>query len=110
MVVLFQTITLHLITSLTLYFCRCIEVQGECKIPSAKEKKQKECASDLSDPEHQNEIFRMAKQMVKERQDITGSKCLKGVSGKVIVDEKGIKDSWYMEKLMNEENGSWSIS
>jgi len=31
---------------------------------------------------------------------------LKGVSGKVIVDEKGIKGSWkeYMEKLMNEEN------
>ena len=45
--------------------------------------------------------------MVKERQDITGSNCLKGVSGKVIVDKKGIKDSWkeYMEKLMNEENG-----
>ena len=44
--------------------------------------------------------------MVKERQDITGSNCLKGVSGKVIVDEKGIKDLWkeYMEKLMNEEN------
>ena len=44
--------------------------------------------------------------MVKERQDITGSYCLKDVSGKVIVDEKGIKDSWkeYMEKLMNEEN------
>jgi len=36
----------------------------------------------------------MAKQMVKERQDITGSNCLKGVSGKVIVDEKGIKHSW----------------
>jgi len=48
----------------------------------------------------------MAKQMVKERQDITGSNCLKGVSGKVIVDEKGIRDSWkeYMEKLLNEEN------
>ena len=31
---------------------------------------------------------------------------MKGASGKVIVDEKGIKDSWkeYMEKLMNEEN------
>ena len=44
--------------------------------------------------------------MVKERQDITGSNCLKGVSGKVIIDEKGIKDSWkeYMEKLMNEEH------
>jgi len=35
-----------------------------------------------------------------------GSNCLKGASGKVIVDEKGIKDSCkeYMEKLMNEEN------
>jgi len=47
-------------------------------ISSAKAKKQKECASDLNDPEHQNEIIRMAKQMVKERQDITGSNCLKG--------------------------------
>jgi len=73
---------------------------------SAKEKKQKECADYLNDSEHQNEIFRMAKQTVKERQDITGLNCLKGVSGKVIVDEKGIKDSWkkYTEKLMNEEN------
>jgi len=46
--------------------------------------------------------------MVKERQDITGSNCLKGVSGKVIVDENGIKYSRkeYMEKLMNEENES----
>jgi len=48
----------------------------------------------------------MAKHMVKERQDITRSNCLKGVSGKVIANERGIKDSWkeYMEKLMNEEN------
>ena len=48
----------------------------------------------------------MAKQMVKERQDITGLNCIIGASGKVIVDDKGIKDSWkeYMEKLMNEEN------
>jgi len=44
---------------------------------SAKEKKQKECATDLNDTEHQNEIlndtehqneiFQMANQMVKER-------------------------------------------
>jgi len=41
-----------------------------------------------------------ARQMVKERQDITGSNCLKGVSGKVIVDDKGVKDlsKEYMEK------------
>ena len=75
-------------------------------ISSAKEKKQKECASDLNEADCQNEIFRMAKQMVKERQDITGLNCIKGASGKVIVDDKGIEDSWkeYMEKLMNEEN------
>ena len=44
--------------------------------------------------------------MAKERQGRIGSNCLKRVSGKVIVDEKGIKHSWkeYMEKLMNEEN------
>ena len=44
--------------------------------------------------------------MVKERQDITRLNCTKGASGKVIVDNKGIKDSWkeYMEKLMNEDN------
>ena len=44
--------------------------------------------------ECQNEIFRRAKQMVKERQDITGLNCIKGASGKVIVDDKGIKDCW----------------
>jgi len=36
----------------------------------------------------------MAKQMVKETQDITGLNCIKGASGKVIVDDIGIKDSW----------------
>jgi len=46
-------------------------------ISLAREKKHKECASNLNDPEQQNEIFRIAKQMVKERQDITGSNCLK---------------------------------
>jgi len=63
-------------------------------ISSAKEKKQKEWANDLNDSECQSEIFRMAKQMVKERQDIIGLNCIKGASGKVIVDDKGIKDSW----------------
>jgi len=46
-------------------------------ISSAKEKKQKEWANDLDDSECQNETFRMAKQMVIERQDITGLNCIK---------------------------------
>ena len=46
--------------------------------------------------------------MVKETQDIMGSNCMKGVSGKMIVDGKRIQHSWkeYMEKMMNEENES----
>jgi len=35
-------------------------------ISLAKGKKQKECASYLNDANHQNEIFRIAKQMVKD--------------------------------------------
>ena len=65
----------------------------------SKGKEKEGMRNDLNDSECQNEIFRMAKQMVKERQDITGLNCIKGASGKVIVDDKGIKDSWkeYME-------------
>jgi len=73
-------------------------------ISSAKEKNRRNVQMTH---ECQNEIFRMAKQMVKERQDITGLNCIKvGASLKVIVDGKGIKHSLkeYMEKLMNEEN------
>jgi len=51
----------------------------------AKGKKQREFARDLNDPNHQNEIFRIAKQMVKERQYITGSNCLEDLSGTVKV-------------------------
>ena len=42
------------------------------------------------DPNHQNEIFRIAKQMVKEIQDIMQSSCLKGVSDKVIAATSSI--------------------
>ena len=63
-------------------------------ISLAKGKKQRECARDLNDPNQRNKIFQIAKQIVKERQDITGSNCLKDVSDKVIIDKKGIKDSW----------------
>ena len=59
-----------------------------------RKRNRKEWANDSNDSECQNEIFQMAKQMVKERQDITGLNCIKGASGKVIVDDKGIKESW----------------
>ena len=66
----------------------------------------------INDPDQRNPIFQTAKHMVKERQYITGSNCLKCVSGKVIVDKKGIKDSCkeYMEKLMYENEWDYRIS
>ena len=44
-------------------------------------------------------FFEWQSRWLKKRQDITGLNCIKGASGKVIVDDKGIKDSWkeYME-------------
>jgi len=48
----------------------------------SKGKETEGMCNDLNDPNHRNEIFLIAKQTVKERQDITGSNCLKGVSGK----------------------------
>ena len=74
-------------------------------ISLAKGKKQKECASDLSDPGHQGEIYRMAGQMVRERWDVAESGCLGGVLGRVVMDERGIgihgESAW--EELMGGE-------
>ena len=58
------------------------------------EKRHRECAGDLSDPGRQDEIFQIAGRVVGEGQDTAGSGCLKGMSGRVIVDEKKIRDSW----------------
>jgi len=63
-------------------------------ISSAREGRQKEWANDLNDSECQNEIFRRAGRMVKERRDIAGLSCVGGASGRVIVDDEGIEDCW----------------
>ena len=47
-------------------------------------------------------IFRIAKQKKKERKDITGTNCLKGDNGELLVSEGRWRE--YFEKLLNEEN------
>jgi len=44
--------------------------------------------------------------MVNERQDVTGSNCLKDAAGKVFVDKNGTKYTRkeYVENMMNEEH------
>jgi len=56
--------------------------------------------------EQPSQIFRVAKRMAREREDISGVNCLRDSGGSLIVDEEGLKEAWkrHMERLMNEEN------
>jgi len=51
-------------------------------------------------------VYRVAKQMAKSRQDVVGVNCVKDTNGKVLVENDQVKEEWrkYMEKLLNEEN------
>ena len=66
----------------------------------------KEQAETLDSKEGRQNIFRIAKQKKKERKDITGTKCLKGDNGELLVSEEQVSGRWreYIEKLLNEEN------
>jgi hypothetical protein len=63
-------------------------------------------SSDLSNREQQNEMFKIAKQMKKERKDVLGAKYVKDDRGEIKVQEKEILERWatYFGELLNEEN------
>jgi len=79
---------------------------AERVVSSAGERRRREWAGDLSDSECQSGIFRRARRMVGEGQDVTGLDCVEGASGRVVVDDGGIKDCWRecMERLVGGEN------
>ena len=82
---------------------RCItRVQAEVM------KKQAETDS----KEGRQNIFRIAKQKKKERKDITGTKCLKGDNGELLVSEEQVSGRWreYFEKLLNENEWNDELS
>ena len=69
----------------------------------------KKQAETLDSKEGRQNIFRIAKQKKKERKerkDITGTNCLKGDNGELLVSEEQVLGRWreYFEKLLNEEN------
>ena len=72
----------------------------------AQETKRKEFASELESEKGQRSFFKIAKQMVKERRDVTGTNCVKDDDGNIVTDNRGVKEVWrrYMEKLLNVEN------
>jgi len=72
----------------------------------AKDTERKEFAAKLDTEEGRRDVFKIAKQIAKEKEDVVGVKCLKNGLGEVLVDAKDIKVRWkeYMEKLLNVEN------
>ena len=65
----------------------------------------KKQAETLDSKEGRQNIFRIAKQKKKERKDITGTNCLKGDNGELLVSKEQVSDRWRecFEKLLNEE-------
>ena len=72
----------------------------------AQQGKLNELATELESEDGKKKVFNIAKQMAKERQDVTGVNCLKNSKGQIVTDPEEIKGIWkvYMEKLLNEEN------
>src|SRR5437899_12868906 len=67
------------------------------------EERQRYC--DMLEAEDGKEnVFRVAKQMVGLKKDITASGCVRGIDGRTIVEEEGIMQRWKeYEQLLNEE-------
>ena len=75
-------------------------------VAKAKERGNDELAKELESEEGKQKVFKVAKQMARERVDVSKVNCLKDSRGRLILDESGKKRVWkeYMEKLLNEEN------
>ena len=79
---------------------------AKCVVAIAKKQKSHEFAEELNSDQGRKNVFRIARQMTRERQDIVSVKCVKNAKGEVMKDQDTIREIWkqYMEKLLNEEN------
>jgi hypothetical protein len=75
-------------------------------VAAAQEVMRQEIVGELENSEGKRNVYRIAKQMAKSRQDIVDVNCVKNDEGKIEVDGDRVKEVWrkYMEKLLNEEN------
>jgi hypothetical protein len=87
---------------------RYIEARRNARkvVAKAQDVKRVEFVSELDSEEGRRNVFRIAKQMIKERQEVVGGSCVNDDQGRLVIDSEGIKGVWkeYMEKLLNEEN------
>ena len=72
----------------------------------AKENAWREWSRNINSAEGRQKMFRMAKQMRKEKKDVVGGIYVKDENGSIKVDEQDVKERWrkYFENLLNEEN------
>ena len=84
------------------------EAKRNCKksIAIAKKAKSQEFSDELDCEDGRRRVFRIAKQLARDGQDVVNVNCLKDKSGRVVIDNEEIKRIWkdYMEHLLNEEN------
>jgi hypothetical protein len=62
-------------------------------VATAKADKRADIIADMKMKEQPSQIFRVAKRMAREREDISGVNCLRDSGGSLNVDEEGIKEA-----------------
>jgi len=68
----------------------------------AQEKTRQELVNELESTAGKKNVYRVAKQMAKSRQDVVEVNCVKDANGKVLVENDQVKEEWrkYTEKLL----------
>ena len=77
----------------------------QAKIYKAQETERNKFAAKLSEEDMKGNLFRIAKQLVRNNKDVVGSGSVKDREGNIAVDDSRIKQVWkeYFQKLLNEE-------
>ena len=78
---------------------------AKTEVSKAQETARKRFGEELDEEDRNGGVFRAAKQIVKSNRDIVGGGCVKDTSGKIIVDDDQLLETWraHYEKLANEE-------
>ena len=75
-------------------------------VKQAQQLERKKFGERLDTVEGRKAVFRIAKQMAREKRDVVGVNCLKDEKGAAVVEPEKVKERWkgYMEGLLNVEN------
>ena len=75
-------------------------------VKNAKNQAWRRWSEDLNTREGQNKMFRVAAQMKKDKADVAGSRFVKNVDGRLLIEPDAVASRWkeYFSRLLNEEN------